>query len=610
MQNPPYPSKTRAFTHGIRAALFMIFLLLSHSSWGQEELLAKRYMEDGEYGKALAYFEKLSKKNPHRMDYAEATVKCYQQLERFEEAERFLTQRLNSPTAFPTFYIELGYTYVLWGKPEKAPPMYDKAIAALETNPNLGYSIGYRFQRYALLDEAIRAFSRALELKPELNYGFQLARVHGEKGDIQRMFDAYLDLIETGKTSSSRAMRNIDDFLEDRPEAENNQLFRKSLLIRAQKRPNLIWNELLSGLFIRQKQFKQAFAQERALLKRRQDGQMDRLFSLGELARDEGDLKTARDCFTFISDQSGQPNYQLRSALLLIELDRQEKGSKANKAVEKEYQELLLEHPLRDETLSLYLSYYRFITFELDRAGQSAAELKNSLQTPMGLRSKARLKMLLGDVLVYDQKFNQALVYYSQIQQDLKNDVLAQQARFQVARTSFFKGDFDWALTQLKVLRNSNTQLIANDALQLSLVISDNNWVDSTQIALKKYARADLLAYQKKNGEAIEALQDLLDNHKGSQIEDEALFLQAQLFQSQNKYEEALWNYQKLLEFYPYGIWTDDTLFQRGLLYETKLNRPEKAMQSFETLIYEHQDSYFFPLARKRFRRLRGDQIQ
>lgn len=261
--------------------LFTMAFSCSSALWGQQELLAKRYLEDGEYEKALVYFIKLSEKNPYRMEYAEATVKCYQQLERYAEAEQFLLKKMESKTTFPTFYIELGYTYVLAGQPEKAPPMYQKAIDAIELNPNMGYSIGYRFQRYALLDEAIAAFNKALELKPQLNYGIQLARVYGEKGDIQKMFEAYLDLIEEGKTSSSRAMRSIDDFLEDRADAPNNILFRKSLLLRAQKRPNLVWNELLSGLFVRQGQFKLAFAQEKALLKRLQDGQMDRLFGLG-----------------------------------------------------------------------------------------------------------------------------------------------------------------------------------------------------------------------------------------------------------------------------------------------------------------------------------------
>ena len=101
----------------------------------------------------------------------------------------------------------------------------------------------------------------------------------------------------------------------------------------------------------------------------------------------------------------------------------------------------------------------------------------------------------------------------NEVQKSVKNDVLGQDARFKVAQTSFYKGDFDWALTQLKVLRSSTSQLIANDAMQLSLLISDNSLEDSTQTALKKYAKADLLAYQNKDKEAVEVLEDILENH-------------------------------------------------------------------------------------------------
>jgi outer membrane protein assembly factor BamD (BamD/ComL family) len=66
--------------------------------------------------------------------------------------------------------------------------------------------------------------------------------------------------------------------------------------------------------------------------------------------------------------------------------------------------------------------------------------------------------------LVFDEKFNQALIYYSQIQNKIKNDPIAQEARFKVARTSYFKGDFAWAQTQLDILKKSTSQLIANDA--------------------------------------------------------------------------------------------------------------------------------------------------
>ena len=187
--------------------------------------------------------------------------------------------------------------------------------------------------------------------------------------------------------------------------------------------------------------------------------------------------------------------------------------------------------------------------------------------------------------------------------------MLGQDARFKVAQTSFYKGDFDWALTQLKVLRGSTSQLIANDAMQLSLLISDNSLEDSTQTALKKYARADLLAYQNKDDAAIALLNDILENHKGEKIEDEALLKQAQLFEKKESWSNAQRNYQKIVEFYGEDILADDAHFALGQLYEKTLLDEEKAKYHYEKIIYNYQDSYYFPQARKNFRRLRGDLI-
>ncbi|MDB4293665.1 tetratricopeptide repeat protein, partial [Maribacter sp.] len=260
-------------------------------------------------------------------------------------------------------------------------------------------------------------------------------------------------------------------------------------------------------------------------------------------------------------------------------------------------------------TLQLQVAYANFLTFRKDSPKPAIAILKKSLKLQLNQRGKAYIKLALGDILVFDQKFNEALIYFSQIQKSLKNDILGQDARFKVAQTSFYKGDFDWALTQLKVLRSSTSQLIANDAMQLSLLISDNSLEDSTQTALKKYARADLLGYQNKSKEAIAELDGILQNHKGEKIEDDALLKQAELLQSVKDYEAAEFNYQKIIEFYPTGILADDAYYALGELYRKILEQPEKAKAQYEKIIYNYQDSYYFPQARKNFRMLRGDAI-
>jgi len=187
---------------------------------------------------------------------------------------------------------------------------------------------------------------------------------------------------------------------------------------------------------------------------------------------------------------------------------------------------------------------------------------------------------------------------------------LAQEARFKVAKTSYYKGDFIWAQVQLDVLKKSASQLIANDAMQLSLMIRDNSLEDSTQTALKLYARADLLALQKKETEAISVLNEILENHKGEKIEDEALLKMGELYEIKNDYIKAETSYLTLIQFYNDDILADDAHFHLAKLYETKLDQPEKAKQYYEQIIFNFADSIYFVEARKKFRILRGDEIE
>ncbi len=589
--------------------LFLIFILSSCIGLAQEDFLAKQYLTNGDYEKALVFYEKLVETNPRRTDYAEGLVSCYQQLERYDEAEAFLLQKIEDSYAFPTFYIELGYNFTLKNEPEKANVYYDKAIKKIEDNPNYGYSVGYRFQKYALLDYAVQAYTKAMELKPELNYDFQLARIYGEQGDVEKMYQSYLNLIWEGRTSHSNVLRNIDDFISEDPSNENNILLRKVLLQNAQKAPDILWNQLLSWLFVQQKQYNSAFGQEKAIFKRSEGQSVDRLENLGVIALEDKDMETATSIYEYIVDNTENPRTKLSAELRLIDIALENPTEKVVKEVESKFKDLVETYGIQSSTLQLQIAYANFLTFKKEQPEPAIDMLKQSLELPMGRMTMAYVKLALGDILVFDQRFNEALILFTQVQKSVKNDVLGQDARFKVAQTSFYKGDFDWALTQLKVLRSSTSQLIANDAMQLSLLISDNSLEDSTQTALKKYARADLLAYQNKSKEAIEVLEDILQNHKGEKIEDEALLKQAELLVAQKNYESAEFNYQKIVEFYADGILADDAHYALGELYENILNEPEKAKSHYEKIIYNYQDSYYFPQARKNFRRLRGDAI-
>ncbi|MEP2057802.1 MAG: tetratricopeptide repeat protein [Maribacter litoralis] len=594
----------------MRFIIFLItYLTLSTLAFAQDDFLAKQYFEDGDFEKAVVFYEKLVDKNPRRTEYVQQLVSCYQQLERYNEAEVFLNQRLKDRNPYPTLLIDLGYNYALQEKTELAQKNYDKALDIIDKNPNYGYALGLQFQKYNLLNMAIKAFQKSMKLNPALNFNFQLARIYGEQGNVEAMYNSYLNLVIDGKTSKSNILRSIDDFVSEDPENKNNTLLKKVLLERAQKNPDILWNELLSWLFIKQNQFNSAFRQEKAIFKRMNGSSTNRLVNLGQSALENEAYEIAKDIYSYIIANTSDKIVQLDAELNLIDIDLVNATGNKLDAIEKKYEELVDIYGYKSQTLQLQVAYANFLTFKKNDPTPAEKLLKNSLQLPLSARGTAYLKLALGDILVYNKKFNEALIYFSQIQQKLKNDVLGQNARYKVAQTSFYKGDFDWALTQLKVLRSSTSQLIANDAMQLSLLISDNSLEDSTQTALKKYARADFLAYQNKNNEAISALGDILENHKGEKIEDEALLKQAQLFEKLKKFEDAQLNYQKIITFYGNGILADDAYYALGELYRKEFNDPLKAKEQYEKIIYNYQDSYYFPEARKNFRILRGDSI-
>lgn len=594
----------------MRIFILILACCFAQLSVGQNSFLAKQYYDDGDFDKAVVFYERLVKENPRRSDYQTFLISCYQQLERYSDAEKQIKKNLDSPNPIPVYYIDLGHNYTLQGNNEEAKKYYDLAYSKVEENPRNGYGLAYKFQNYSLLEYAAKTYNKAMELNPALDFNFQLARIYGEQGNVEKMFTSLLNIVAKDPNRMSSVIRNLDDFITTDSDNRNNTILKKLILKNAQRSPDIIWNEMLSWLFIQQKQFYSAFSQEKAIYKRSQDASLRRLQTLANICVDENEKETAQEIYNYIVVNSPMvDNVKLYAELQRIALDLDLSNNKNTDATQKAFAALLETYGYKPHSIMLQLRYANFLAFKKDETEEATSVLKKTLELQLNRYEEAKIKMALADILVYNKRFNEALIYYTQIQKNLKNDVLAQNARFKVAKASFYKGDFDWALAQLKVLRSSTSQLIANDAMQLSLLISDNSLQDSTQTALKKYATADLLAYQNKTTEAIAALDDILENHKGEKIEDEALLKQAELLIQQQEYEKAELNYLKIIEFYKSGILADDAHYALGELYRTILYKPEEAKYHYEKIIYGYQDSYFFPLARKEFRKLRGDAI-
>ena len=591
--------------------IFILFFLPLTVVNAQNNLLAKNYFEQGEYEKALALYTNLYKKNKN-FNYFKAIVASHQQLENFTEAEQLLKERLNNKRIIPQLYVELGHNYSLQKNDSLANINYDKAILFVNESKkfNYGRSIGESFERYSLLNYAIETYIIAMNTFPDTDFSYQLARLYGEQGNLEKMFDSYLVLIKKKPSYQGIAQQNFSLYISENPTEEGNVLLRKALLQKLQKQPDILYNELLSWLFIQQKEYKKAFTQEKAIYKRTGNNDLSGIVDIAYFASNDDDDENAISMVNFLIENASTPEEKIAGYQHLMKIKLKTASKKEYPKIKKSYEDLFNEFGNGKKTYQLQLDYNYFLAFQDNKKNLAVSNLKSFSKQPLSRYQKARIKMLLADILVFDEKFNQALIYYSQIQQEVKGDLLAQEARFKVAKTSYFNFDFNWAQVQLDVLKKSATQLIANDAMQLSLLIKDNSLEDSTQTALKQFARADLLKFQKKETEAISVLKSLLENHKGEKIEDEALLKLGELYEANGDYEKAIESYLALIEFYNEDILADDAHYQLAKLYETKLNQPQKAKEYYELLIFNFEDSIYFLEARKKYRMLRGDEIE
>ncbi|MDO6759960.1 tetratricopeptide repeat protein [Tamlana sp. 2_MG-2023] len=585
----------------------ILFLIVGHSLWAQEDILAKEYYKNGDYEKALIAYQKLYDSSPSNVNYINQIVSSQQQLEQYTEANAFL-ESIMKRVQYPAFYVEMGYNYQLSKDQKSAEAYYKKALDALDERPTHVFAIARGFQNHSLLNEAATAYEKAMVINPNFNFSVQLAQIYGEQGQIEKMFTSYIEYAESNPSVLSDVKRAINDFISEDSENENNILFKKILLKKMQQDPKSLWNSLLSWLFIQQKEYKKAFIQEKAIYNRQQLT-LHPIFELAEIAGSENETALAKDIYNYLIETTKSDNTKLEAHFNILEIDIKTSNKNDYPRIKESFQTLISEYPNKDKSLDLQIAYANFLAFYLNETDEAISFLEDTLEAPLNKLEQAQVKLKLGDILVIQEKFNKALIYYTQIQRNLKNSTISQEARFKVAKASYYKGDFKWAESQLKILKSSTSQLIANDALDLKLLITDNKYEDSLQTALKIYAKADLLAFQNRNDEAIILLDKILEEHKTEPIIAQTLYKQAQLYEIGTQFDKARNNYEAIIANYRDGILIDDAYFNLAKIYEYHLNDPKKAKDLYEKIIFNHADSIYFVESRKHFRALRGDAI-
>ena len=594
--------------------IWVLSMLIPIASFSQDARLAQQYYQNGEYEKASVLFERLYRGNESQDFYFDRYIECLLSLEQYDDAEKSIKRELKKYPNRLSFHVALGNLYERQLRIDEANAEFERAVKNLPSDRGIIIKLAQSFVQLAKYDLAIATYEKGAKLLlDDGTFSYNLGDLYRRQGDSPRMVESYLNSLRDNpgrlvslQTIFQRYFSN-DDFEE----------LQAQLYTRIQEDAESIqYIELLAWVFIQRKDYANALRQIKALDRRlRENGY--RVFQFAETVANDKDYDVAIDAYSYIITDKGP------TTPIYIESKRQLLRCKREKLVqdykytqeellglEQEYLLFLDEFGRNRNTAPILLELSELQAYYLNDMDKAILLLQEMVEMP-GIQKavQAQAKLALADYYLIKGERWDATLLYSQVDKAFEDDILGHEARFRNAKLSYYFGDFEWAQAQFEVLKASTSKLIANDALDLSVFIMDNLGLDTTATSLSLYAEADLLIFQNRFEEAFVKLDSLLSQFPEHSLEDDVLYAKAKVYKKKHDYAAAATLLQEIVDEHGDEIRADNALFELANLYEQFLGDTEKAKELYEKLFLDYSNSTFAVEARKRFRKLRGDNI-
>lgn len=596
---------------------FLLLLLIALGSMSvkaqqNDDVLAAQFFQTGDFEKAAVIYQRLfsQTKNPA---YYDPLFTSLLNLKRYEEAEELVRRQLKLSPQNYIYSIDLGRILQERGQKDEAITWYNKLVSSLPKNEAAIRELATSFYRAEAYDFSVKTYLAGRKaLGDEKAFGFDLLGLYRFRKNKVMLIQEYLQILETTPEVLPQAQNVLANIFEDGADYD---LLKSALLRRLQKDPqNIVFSEFLTWQYIQQKEFDMALRQTLALDRRlKEEG--ERVLSLSRILTANKAYDQAVDALNYLTSKGIDNRYYVTAKVDLLNVKTQLlTAGKFNKAdliqLEKDYLFLLEEFGRNSGTAFAVRQLASLQAYYLQKPRDAVSALENLLQLA-GLPPStiAPAKLELGDIYILTGEVWEAALIYGQVEKQFANEPPGQEAKFKNARLSFFQGDLMWAKAQLDVLKASTSQLYANDALNLRLLISDNLQNETDTNALRIYARADMLIFMNQPDKALITLDSINKQFPANSLADDILMARAKIYLKQNNLPAVSAELQKIIADYAFDLWADDAVFMLADLYENGLKNPDKARELYQKIITDYPGSLYVVEARKRFRTLRGDKI-
>ena len=600
----------------MKKIIILLFLLINffylQAQDNMDEALAYQYFQQADYEKAAVLLEKLFIKTKND-NYFELYFTSLIKIKKYTEAENILKKLIKQYPLKSQYAIALGRVYQENGRNVEANKIFKDAINNTPKDQNKFREMANSFYRFEAYDMAISAFLQGRNLfGDDQMFTYELLSIYRFKKDMLMLIQEYINALATTPQLMPQAQAVLSTVFED----DNDYLLlQTALLKKIQKEPQTeIYTELLIWQYIQRQEYEMALRQLIAQDKRTKgDGSF--LYNTINTFTANKAYTTAIKAYQYILTKGSDSEHYLFAKIELINAKYElaitgKYDEQAIQLLANEYQEILNLYGKNGQGLAALRKLAYLQAYYLNNLKKAEATLEDGLNaidvTPADI---AQIKMDLGDVYLLTKQPWEAILIYEQVAKQFENQATGNEAKYRSARLFFYQGDFEYAKSQADVLKASTTQLIANDALNLSLLIADNLQTKNDSLALRMFANAEMLQFMNQPAQALTKLDSIVIAYPNNSLTDDVLMAKAKIYIKLNELTKAAQLLKEIILTHPTSIWTDDALFILADIYEKKLNNPEEAKKLYQQLMNDYPGSMFNAEARKRFRNIRGDNL-
>ena len=583
----------------------------ANPNWEQrqiDEQLANQYYREQDYEKAQEIYKKLYRET-HQSYHFQQYIECCLFLNQYKEAEQELKNYYNANPTYSKSLVDLVYVYTLNGKDDKAQKQFKEILKTLPENASVIRNLGNQFASRRLYDMATAVFDKGNEMfAGKETFYMDMAYLCQSSANYQEAFRYYFLELEEHPGQYNNVRNRLQSMMFYDVNKSVTDELRIALLKRTQEKPdNLELAQLLVWFATQEEDYDIALAQ--CLSIDRKTGNQDaQVMNLAGICLNNKQFDIAREGYDYVVKKGKSSPFYGQALAGAINADYQ-KLQAVNSTDKKAYNNLLKR--VRDsyndintnDLTKLVVIEADILSYQLDHSDEAVELLNETINAVGGAQDQATLKLKLADIYLRDDEVWEATLLYSQVDKRMKEEPLGHEARFKNAQLRYFIGEYEWAESQLKVLKAATSKLIANDAMTLSLVIKDNLEVDTSGVELKRLARADYRIFQQRDDEALLLLDEIVATGNEVSI-PHALFRKAEIAEKRKEFENAEQLSLQIVEQYPFSYMADAALMQAALIEQNQLKNKELAAQHYEKLIDEYPTSIYTAQAKKNYRKL------